>query len=562
MASILLLFLIWISTIYNQISRASWIVSNDPLPRSDDEYAIGEHNGTILLIGGSVFAQQGVGIDIDSQKVTDLGEQVLPVPSSGGKGQFWTQQAHIIYIIEESTFNTFDVTTHQYTTNWQGLQFNYVDRTGCLASSDAFLYVIGGKDTNDIPINLVQILSLSTYSWMSDPPSLQVVREKHACLVHNGYLWAFGGEDTSGDGIPSNERILTTNIALNTWHFVDSLSEGLVYHRAASWSDAIYIVGGKREDDTVVNWVHLVDANTGTITMFSDNLPWSCDRASPIIIDAIFYVFGCDSAFDEWAYYTLPTPYPTQKPSSNPSLIPTEQPSNNPSPIPTEKPTELPSAMPSDMPVTKVPTMPLHIYDPTESQSTTHRSTETHLFLTSMSTQQDMTWTGTIGHRADNNETNNNEDIPLFVLIAICAVSMIAVVFVFACVCYSHNQKKRAHETEGNVVTMSNVQENTATNDGLRKMNTNMDTDAKTRNVKGVEVVHVTNGINTERVMKGSVNVAKGSEGINDLNVNKSPGGESGDIDLNHGEESQDSDTFDSDELFNPGGAELVATPL
>eukprot|EP01083_Nonionella_stella_P307156 1078600_1 len=77
------------------------------------------------------------------------------------------------------------------------------------------------------------------------------------------------------------------------------------------------------------------------------------------------------------------------------------------------------------------------------------------------------------------------------------------------------------------------------TNDGLCKKDTNMYTDAKTRNVKGVEVVHVTNGINTERVMKGSVNVAKGSEDINDLNVNKSPGGESGDIDLNHGEESQ-----------------------
>eukprot|EP01083_Nonionella_stella_P307155 1078595_1 len=534
MASILLLFLIWISTIYNQISRASWIVSNDPLPRSDDEYAIGEHNGTILLIGGSVFAQQGVGIDIDSQKVTDLGEQVLPVPSSGAKGQFWTQQAHIIYIIEESTFNTFDVTTHQYTTNWQGLQFNYVDRTGCLASSDAFLYVMGGKDTNDIPINLVQILSLSTYSWMSDPPSLQVVREKHACLVHNGYLWAFGGEDTSGDGIPSNERILTTNIALNTWHFVDSLSEGLVYHRAASWSDAIYIVGGKREDDTVVNWVHLVDANTGTITMFSDNLPWSCDRASPIIIDGIFYVFGCDSdsGLDEWAYYTLP--YPTQEPSSNPS------------PIPTEKPTELPSTMPS------------HIYDPTARQNTT----ETHH---SMSTQQEMTWTGTIGHPYD----NNKEDVELFVLIVICAVSMIVVAC--ACVCYFRNQKKRAHKTKEDVVSISNVQsglvhQSTATNDDLRKMDTNMYTDANTRTViqstKGFEVSHVTNGINAEQVMKGSVNVTKGGEATKHLNVNRSPEGESIDIEINHGEESQESDSFDSDELFAPGNTEIVATPF
>eukprot|EP01083_Nonionella_stella_P199782 732313_1 len=115
-----------------------------------------------------------------------------------------------------------------------------------------------------------------------------------------------------------------------------------------------------------------------------------------------------------------------------------------------------------------------------------------------------MTWTGTIGHPYD----NNKEDIALFVLIVICAVSMIVVAC--ACVCYFHNQKKRAraHKTKENVVSIFNVQsgivpQSTATNDDLRTMDTNMYKDTNTRTViqstKGFEVSHGTNGINAEQ---------------------------------------------------------------
>eukprot|EP01083_Nonionella_stella_P122325 368009_1 len=112
-----------------EVSQTLWIIGNEFLPRTSDEMAVGEYNGTIFLIGGHGNSQGGDGkrrqltqFDIDTQNVTDLGGTFFPVAISG-PGQFWTQQAHIIYLIEETTptLNIFNAITKAFTTDWQGI---------------------------------------------------------------------------------------------------------------------------------------------------------------------------------------------------------------------------------------------------------------------------------------------------------------------------------------------------------------------------------------------------------------------------------------------------------
>eukprot|EP01083_Nonionella_stella_P198841 729722_1 len=254
------MIIIWISLVYIEASQTSWKEGNESLPRASDEMAVGEYNGTIFLIGGHGNSQGGDGkrrqltqFDIDTQNVTDLGGTFFPVAISG-PGQFWTQQAHIIYLIEETTptLNIFNAITKAFTTDWQGitLPIHLITaqpyRPACLASSETFLYVLGGN--NGSSIKSVQMLSLSTYLWTSNTPPMQVARYSHACLVHKNYLWVFGGESGDSDGTSTkhavNERIQVTQITDNTWQFIDSFSVGLTAIRAVSWNDVIYIIGG------------------------------------------------------------------------------------------------------------------------------------------------------------------------------------------------------------------------------------------------------------------------------------------------------------------------------
>eukprot|EP01084_Bolivina_argentea_P035869 66414_1 len=165
------------------------------LPRADTDMAIGVYNTTIFLIGGGSSPRQLIEHNVNTQTYQDHGLDALAA-NVGGEGQFWTSNDHIIYIIDQNTgnsFNTFDMSLNLFTTDWKGITFPVAVDEACLASTETFLYVLGGT------LDVLQILSLSTYTWLSNPPSMIDTREKHACIVHNGFLWTFGGRAPTGN---------------------------------------------------------------------------------------------------------------------------------------------------------------------------------------------------------------------------------------------------------------------------------------------------------------------------------------------------------------------------
>eukprot|EP01083_Nonionella_stella_P147847 467092_1 len=106
------------------------------------------------------------------------------------------------------THSIFDLSTTQYTSNWNNITLDTnVGFSACFASSQSFLYILGGYlGATVMWSKVVQIVSLTTYEWIDNPPYIQHSRGNLACIVYNDYLWAFGGQNTGGS-LASNERI-------------------------------------------------------------------------------------------------------------------------------------------------------------------------------------------------------------------------------------------------------------------------------------------------------------------------------------------------------------------
>eukprot|EP01083_Nonionella_stella_P285032 970248_1 len=324
------------------IAKASWTTSMDHLIYSNDQMSIGVYNDTIWLIGGGDFPTQLTQYNVRTQTMTDFGENALTA-SIKGYGQYWTQQNHMVYIIDQSTGNslcTYNMITNQFQTNWMSIIFNTnVGDSGCLASTAQYLYVTGGE-INDVVVNTVQILSLSTHQWTISPPNMNVPRMKHTSIVHHTYLWVIGGKDcvyNCPNALTSIERIVVTDIMNNKWNIVSNLPVPLYSLRVIGWHDTLYVVGGYRRIDNMigqVDSVYLIDVDSGDVSLSPYSLPSKCAWVSPVIHDSILYIFGGN--YNAWAYYSLPqyTSQPTDTPTYAPS-----------------KTTLFPSYVPTDIPI-------------------------------------------------------------------------------------------------------------------------------------------------------------------------------------------------------------------
>eukprot|EP01083_Nonionella_stella_P180747 645336_1 len=341
------------------IANASWTTSTNLLIHSDDQMSIGVHNDTIWLIGGRDFPTQLTQYKVRTQTMTNFGDNALTA-SIKGYGQYWTQQNHMVYIIDQSTGNslcTYNMITNQFQTNWKSITFNTnVGDDGCLASDAQYLYVTGGEDGNALGLKTLQMLSLSTHQWTTSPPNMNVGRKYHACIVHNTYLWAMGGTGCTyncPNALTSIERIVVTDIMNNKWNIVSNLPVPLYSLRVIDWYDTLYVLGGYSLINNMmgkVDSVYLIDVDSGDVSVSPHLLPSIRAWVSPIIHDSVLYVFGGTSR--AWAYYQLPQPasLPTDTPTEKPSNLPTNTPSNIPSNLPSNSPSNLPSNTPSNIP--------------------------------------------------------------------------------------------------------------------------------------------------------------------------------------------------------------------
>eukprot|EP01083_Nonionella_stella_P187422 688613_1 len=343
--------------------------------------AVGTYNGSIFIAGGFNYNDQVTEYRINTDQWIDIGLHILS-DATKGKSQFYAQKDEILYMTPYpgTEILTFDMNTKQYTSNWMGVAFpetnNYY---ACIALSDDYLFVVGGSVSG----NPLWALSLTTYGWVSNTPSLINSRTYVTCYHHQNLLCTFGGYDKGA--IAESECLDTSDIAVNTWYAIPPLTEPAYRGRTTAFEGNFLIIGGygtgnPKYKDTM----HVYDSQENTMTLHADHVLYPMEVQGMLIVGNVIYIFGGGDGgtLDTWLHYTLPTSDPTSA-TSPPTMLPTVSPID-PTEHPTKYPTIPPSQQPSSHPTANTiiatgnPTIQTPTVSPTKYPSRTAQTPSNH----------------------------------------------------------------------------------------------------------------------------------------------------------------------------------------
>eukprot|EP01083_Nonionella_stella_P190012 703918_1 len=352
-----------------------WTLPNSILPQADFSMAVGYYNGSIFMIGGYNHPQQLTVFNTNTDSFTDFGTNAFNGSVEGTTtiyGQFSTQNGRFIFTINRQPphlFGVFDMTTKQYTNKW--INISHIRNSSnyeCLASSTNYLFAVASKQ--------IQMLDLITLQWMQYLPTMNDYKFNFVCLVHKDKLLVFGrgsGHGSVIDGNITNEAIIITDIAQNSWQYFTSQPVDYpgpaIYDKAVAHQNKIYLTTG----DYFYVYVYDTAADNWT-----EPLSWERIFSPALIVaDNILYAFGGDQyaygdqgylefiTLNTWRYYQLltfpivnastqtstsPTGYLTGNPTTDPSLSPSEsttEPSGSPTKQPSASPTKEASGLPT-----------------------------------------------------------------------------------------------------------------------------------------------------------------------------------------------------------------------
>eukprot|EP01083_Nonionella_stella_P039576 107628_1 len=423
------------------IVHAIWELGPASLPRPCKFMAAGLYNGSIFTIGGHNGTNplnQLIELDIESGTFIDHGHNAL----IWNTGQFWTQKADDVYMLPNTGTTTnsltvFNMATKELTPNWQGVALPFEYRSGCLSTSDDALFIAGGSITTLLygtPSNIAdtptQALNLTTYSWTT-AAMLNTPRSNIGCVVHSNYLWAIAG--ASGSNAQNVvERIPITDIEHQSWSYTNPLSVKVIRPGAAKVGDLIYVIGGLLSAYSKSDAMHIIDPQSGTVTVSPDTLSYQIDSSAVVTYDGTILSFGGETSGssrevkDSWMYYHTPSQAPSNPSSLSPTDNPVIEPSRSPFVLPTGDPTIGPSHSPFVLPTGDPTTGPSHspsqnpaIYDYPTGQPTTGPNTiATHNIQTTTTRRQPRT-----PSKTSNNDSNNT----LYIVLSLVVILMLLV---------------------------------------------------------------------------------------------------------------------------------------
>eukprot|EP01084_Bolivina_argentea_P212868 361746_1 len=114
------------------IEPSTWSSSNTTLPWPMKGFAVGEYNGTIVLIGGFDPQSTSIAIEFADDYTGNFGLWNLSFPIYGA-GQSWLQNQENVYMIIDNTLSMFNMETKQHAIFTTALMPRSVGWKGCLA---------------------------------------------------------------------------------------------------------------------------------------------------------------------------------------------------------------------------------------------------------------------------------------------------------------------------------------------------------------------------------------------------------------------------------------------
>eukprot|EP01083_Nonionella_stella_P312549 1118372_1 len=338
--------------------------------------AIGSYNGSIYLLGGALnegwtFTKYSIDLNTFTRIEPPPWEAALN-SYLNDIGQFWTQQDDILYVSPYISYaGTYIVSLDLATLVYSRISAAPQDLGSsfhgyyCLASSTDYIYITGADREEDS--KLLQALQISTGQWTMGN-QMNVGRRRHSCVASGRFLYVFGGHDphvntltmsnTHTINLTSTERIDINQITSQNWENAVTLIQAVIYSRAVSCGDKVFVLGGKGPDG-YVNLAQIIDPLTQSIS--TQTMPYAVLAMGPICFEQDIYGFGgkTDSNDnDSVVYYTEFTDDPTTDPIT---MRPTGHPTistRDPSKVPTAR-TQHPTSLtlsPSIPPTNSTPT--------------------------------------------------------------------------------------------------------------------------------------------------------------------------------------------------------------
>eukprot|EP01083_Nonionella_stella_P113666 335136_1 len=335
--------------IYGCISvlcNSQWTSVTNPSPPSGDlNIALGSYNHSIFLVGGSFNSYRLLEYRIGGD--TFLESEVTSHVGIWGSGDYYTQIDNLLYTITSTGdyLARYDMSTNAFTSKWH-IMDTAVSGYGCLTSTDAYLFVVGGKNGASM-LNTLQVLALNSTIWIQNVSSMNEARGYLSCQVDpfTSTLFAIGGYNSYT--LNTIERISIHDIQHQMWHILsDTLTKPAAYTRSVIHGHLIYVIGGY-DLSIKLDEIHILDPVTETVYLANFVLPEARYSIGAIIAYDVLYIFGGIGEFygeTAWMKYEFP-----------PTSSATSQPSNDPS-----------SSAPTSAPTTVEPT-----YAPTTTKPTT-----------------------------------------------------------------------------------------------------------------------------------------------------------------------------------------------
>eukprot|EP01084_Bolivina_argentea_P207669 354276_1 len=335
----------------------------------------------IWLVGGE--NQVIWSYNIATNNFSNYGQLSIELKADSQCSVQWNQSIYFVNngMLREFLFNTAQIGTFN-------APLPYSRTSTCVAALyPHYIFVTGGiiTSSSDPESSLneeskyFQIYNYATAQWIVQRgPNMLSGRGYHACVVHNNWLYVFGGLAYSTlldqwSTRQNSEKIYIgtmNNISAQTWSTINYLSDSnQYYHRAVVHSlyNQIYLIGGNH-----LTFLGLLEAASAKVQVYdpeTDNIEiiqspqFTISRSSTaaIIQNNILYIFGgsttSGTSTNSWTYSNLLTLAPTTSPTFSPSKSPTIT-TTFPTKFPTQSPTKFPTTSPSTSPtsLTNVPT--------------------------------------------------------------------------------------------------------------------------------------------------------------------------------------------------------------
>ena len=166
---------------------------------------------------------------------------------------FMDRMLKIIFILLTTTF------TGLSAGEWKTSAFLNVPRAGASAVTwDGKIYVFGGKSTNNIVLNSVEVFDPSTGLWDSTiVEPFEKARYNASAIVLKNKIYLIGGR--KNDDVTGNVEIY--DLVQNTWEEAQDLHKEREGHSVHFFNDRVYTIGGQKDSYNLIAEIEWYDSN-------------------------------------------------------------------------------------------------------------------------------------------------------------------------------------------------------------------------------------------------------------------------------------------------------------